>query len=153
MRAPVVAALFLALAGASTGCSSAHQRPIATLPAQAPTAGVTETSSATLKKAPRAPLTASAQPMARGRSPDRRVSERVRAALIADERLREVGLDRVRVVTTEGKVELSGLVTNEAESHAVEESVRTVKGVETVDTVPQREPRQVVTGNKRGPRQ
>ena len=100
----------------------------------APVVGTTRTTSAALvTEKQRGPIAASAQPAAAGRHPDRRVSERIQKAIAADETLHDVALDRVRVVTVDGHVTLSGLVPTLADKVAIEQRVREVKGVEAVD--------------------
>ena len=79
-------------------------------------------------------MAAAAQPDAVGRQPpDRRMSERIQKVLAADETLHDVALDRVRVVTVDGHVTLSGLVPTLADKVAIEQRVREVKGVEAID--------------------
>ncbi len=97
--------------------------------------GTTRTTSAALSVAEkeRGPMTASAHPDISGRHPDRRMSDRIQKVLAADEALRDVALDRVRIVSVDGHVTLSGLVPTLADKVAIEQRVREVKGVEAVD--------------------
>jgi len=99
-----------------------------------PVVGTTRTTSAALvTEKQRGPLTAAAQPEVPASHPDRRMSERIQKAIAADVTLRDVALDRVRVVTVDGHVTLSGLVPTLADKVAIEQRVREVKGVEAVD--------------------
>ena len=97
--------------------------------------GTTRTTSAALSTTakPSGPMAAAAQPEASGSPPDRRTSEKIQKTLAADQSLRDVALDRVRVVTVDGQVKLSGLVPTLADKVAIEQRVREVKGVEAVD--------------------
>lgn len=65
--------------------------------------------------------------------PDSRMSERIHKALNADDTLRDVDIHRLRVVTVDGQVTLSGAVPTLADKVAIEQRVREVKGVEAVD--------------------
>lgn len=99
-----------------------------------PVVGTTQTTSAALvTERQRGPITASAQPEVPSTHPDRRMSERIHKEITADQTLRDVALDRVRVVTVDGHVTLSGLVPTLADKVAIEQRVREVKGVEAVD--------------------
>jgi len=96
--------------------------------------GTTQTTSAGLVvDKQRGPIAASAQPEVPAGHPDRRTSERIQKELAADETLHDVALDRVRVVTVDGHVTLSGIVPTLADKVAIEQRVREVKGVEAVD--------------------
>ena len=97
--------------------------------------GTTQTTSAALSTTDkqRGPMTAAAQPEPSRSPPDRRTSEKIQQALAADQTLADVALDRVRVVTVDGQVTLSGLVPTLADKVAIEQRVREIKGVEAVD--------------------
>jgi len=97
--------------------------------------GTTRTTSAALATADesRGPMTASAQPEPSRTHPDRGTSEKIQKELAADRTLRDVALDRVRVVTVDGQVTLSGLVPTLADKVTIEQRVREVKGVNAVD--------------------
>src|SRR5262249_32982301 len=81
----------------------------------------------------KAPISASVAPDASGTHLDRRVSDHIRKALAEDTALREVAIERVRIETVDGKVTLSGLVPTVADKVAIEQRVRAVKGVKSVD--------------------
>ncbi|MBX3233870.1 MAG: BON domain-containing protein [Labilithrix sp.] len=80
-----------------------------------------------------APLTASVSPQGRGRRDERRISDRVRAAIIADPALNQMALFRVRIETEGNKVILAGIVNSQAQETALLERVKGVEGVEGVD--------------------
>lgn len=109
------------------GCTKAEQLPIA--------AGAPQTQNAPeqTQTATNGPLTASVSPEGRGHFQDRRVSDKVRAAILADPALKEVALDRIRIETRQGKVIVAGIVTSDAQEKAVLDRVKSVDGVTSVD--------------------
>ena len=79
------------------------------------------------------PLTASVQPQARGRQADRKISDAVRAQIMADPQLAQVPLDRVRIETEKGKVTVAGVMATDAQHKALVAKVKTTEGVLSVD--------------------
>lgn len=109
------------------GCSDAHQLPIASGPPATTSAPeTTETSTSS-------PLTASVAPEGRGHRQDRRISDRVRLAIIRDPALSQVPLDRIRIETRQGTVIVAGIVQTAAQEKAVLDRVKIVEGVTAVD--------------------
>ena len=121
-----VAALSVVPLGVS-GCTDAYQLPIASggpTTANAPEQADTSTNQ---------PLTASVSPEGRGHRQDRRVSDAVRRAMIADPALKQVALDRIRIETRQGKVIVAGIVASAAQEKAVLDRAKSVEGVTSVD--------------------
>lgn len=79
------------------------------------------------------PLTASVQPQGRGTQADRKISDAVRAQIMADAQLAQVPLDRVRIETQKGKVVLAGVMATDAQHKALVDKVKTTEGVTSVD--------------------
>lgn len=120
----------LALVLVSSGlmaCTSAEQLPIAAGPPQ------TQNAPEQTQTATNGPLTASVSPEGRGHFQDRRVSDKVRAAILGDPALKDVALDRIRIETKQGKVIVAGIVTTDAQERAVLDRVKSVDGVTSVD--------------------
>lgn len=80
----------------------------------------------------RGPVTVSSQPDGHTAA-DRRLAEQIRRKLIAEPTLKDAELDRVRVVTTDGKVTLNGIVPTSADSSTIEQQIRELKDVTAVD--------------------
>ena len=109
------------------GCTEATQLPIASGgPATNNAPEQTQTSS-------NSPLTASVSPEGRGHRQDRRVSDKVRLAIIDDPALKQVTLDRIRIETRQGKVIVAGIVQSAAQEKAILDRVKSVEGVTSVD--------------------
>lgn len=109
------------------GCTEATQLPIASGgPATNNAPEPTQTSS-------NSPLTASVSPEGRGHRQDRRVSDKVRLAIIDDPALKQVTLDRIRIETRQGKVIVAGIVQSAAQEKAILDRVKSVEGVTSVD--------------------
>lgn len=113
----------------AAGCtySDASLLPIAKGP-PATTAQPEQTDTST-----NAPLTASVSPEGRGHRADRRISDRVRSAIMNDPVLNQVALHRVRIETKQGKVILAGIVSTPAQETALLERTKGVEGVQEVD--------------------
>lgn len=128
-RIPEAATLlsFLVIGLGGCACTDASQLPIASGgPATNHAPEQTQTSS-------NGPLTASVSPEGRGHRADRRVSDAVRLAIIADPALKQVSLDRIRVETRQGKVIIAGIVQSAAQEKAILDRVKSVDGVTSVD--------------------
>lgn len=96
--------------------------------APAPASSATTTSA----EMTRGPVTVSSQPSGHTVA-DRRLAEQIRKKLVAEPTLKDAQLDRVRVVTTDGKVTLNGIVPTSADASTIEQKIRELKDVTGVD--------------------
>lgn len=99
--------------------------------ASAPAASA-QTTSAEIPQPPPGPMVVSSQPDARS-ADDRRLADQIRRTLSAEPSLKNAELDRVRVMTANGKVTLNGMVPTAADSTTIEQKIRELKGVTGVD--------------------
>ena len=64
---------------------------------------------------------------------DRKLADLIRKTLSGDPTLKNAELDRVRVMTDAGKVTLNGMVPTSADAASIEQKIRALSGVNTVD--------------------
>jgi hypothetical protein len=143
--------VLILLAGTAAACAVESRSPPPTYARTAPppppaksttrtakegSVSTTQTTGAELllqRRPPSTPMTHSIQPGANVQPEDRRISERISAAIVADRTLHDVALDRVQITTLGRKVILTGLVPTLADSVAIETHAREIRGVDIVE--------------------
>ena len=95
-------------------------------------ASTTKTTSASIPQPAPGPMVFSSQPDGRTVN-DRKLADLIRKTLSGDPTLKNAELDRVRVMTDAGKVTLNGMVPTSADAASIEQKIRALSGVNTVD--------------------